>query len=182
MMCADAASCGSIVRSERIHVRGVWREKICKSDLETVSNVHAQGDRAGAFAGTQLNVTGNQTFRWVNSDDIALQRIDHTRGVDYAETVIDQGLVQCDHVSLNRPFTRRRRGLSMRSRRRDQHKRCGGAERLPLPQSVSDIHIFSPQEKGKLCIEFVRARRADHSNRVARLHRRFICELWPVQM
>ena len=58
-------------------------------DQASISNVHAQCDRTGAFARTQLNVAGNETLCGVNRDDIALQRIDHTCGVDGAETVVN---------------------------------------------------------------------------------------------
>jgi hypothetical protein len=40
--------------------------------------------------------------------------------------------------------------LRLRARGRDERQRCGGAERLPLPQSISDIHKLFLIESMKL--------------------------------
>src|SRR6185503_8191434 len=86
-VCRRSASRGGVIRCKRINVGRIGCQQILKVDLETIADVHSQGDRARTLAWTQLHVAGNQALRRVDSHDVALECVDHTGWVDHAETV-----------------------------------------------------------------------------------------------
>ncbi len=92
----------------------IRREQILEVDLQAVPLVHAQNNRPGPLILAQGDVAGGQDCAFGLGqargliDHVPSQSVDHAVGVEGAQAVVVEGLVQGDHIGYDRPDTARR--------------------------------------------------------------------------
>ena len=129
------------------HARRVVAQQVGEVDFQLVADVGAQHQRARPLVGPQRHLAGRghhaglvQRLAGDQIDHVALERVDHAVGVERAEAVVDDGLVERDHIGHHRARAPRLNARRERHQPRAQ-ERAGAKSRLAQPGLPCDLHL-----------------------------------------